>query len=349
MGTVLHVLPHVGGGAETYLRLLEEIEGFSQERVELAAARTPLSAAPSIAMRWRAVARRMSEADLVHVHGDATAILVLPLLGRSPAVWTTHGLHLLRRRPGVRPLVRAVMSRTQVTICTSAAEASELERVAPGLSGRLRVVPNGVPLPDMAGRLARAQARRRLGLAEPELAVLFLGQLEQRKRPLDAVVAVQMARARGAAVTLLVAGTGPLLERVRERRDAAVRVLGFHEDPAPLFAAADSFVLPSAREGHSFALLEAMGRGLAVLVADGPGSAEAVGNGGLVFPTGDCETLARMLAMLARDPDRRRELGAAARERVRREFTPERLRAGVRDAYALALTALDRAGAGASA
>jgi glycosyltransferase involved in cell wall biosynthesis len=356
MRTVLHVLPHVGGGSETYLQLLDGIEGFRQERMELSAARTPLAAAPSIASRWPRMARRMRKAELVHVHGDTTAMLVLPLLWLSPAVWTTHGLHLLRRRHAVAPLVAAAMGRTAVTICTSQAEARELAEIAPNLQERLRVVPNGVPLPQALDPFVRAEARRELSLREDELGVLFLGQLEQRKRPLDAVAAVEMARARGAAITLLVAGDGPLLARVRERSEAlvrgstpAVRALGFRDDPWRLFAAADVFVLPSAREGHSFALLEAMAHGLAAVVADGPGNAEAVGDGGLVFPTGNCEALSQALQQLACDPQRRQALGAAARAYIARDFSPQRLRAGVREAYERALTGPGRAGAGASA
>ena len=116
MPAVLHVLPHRGGGAETYLKLLEEIPGYTHEVFALAAASSARSAAPSIVRRWPALARRVRAAELVHVHGDAAALLSLPLLARAPSVWTTHGLHLLRRRPAVGRGVRAVIRRTRVTM-----------------------------------------------------------------------------------------------------------------------------------------------------------------------------------------------------------------------------------------
>lgn len=348
MPTVLHVLPHAGGGAETYLRLLADLDRFEQERLELSAARTPVSAVPSIAVRWATAAHRIRSADLVHVHGDAAALLMLPLLGLRPSVWTTHGLHLLRRRPRIARAVGAAMGRTLVTICTSGAEQRELAAIAPGLRERMHVVPNGVPLPDAPSVEMRAAIRDELGLRDDELAVLFLGELERRKRPLQAVAAAEMARAGGAPVTLLVAGRGPLEATVRQRSGEAVRALGFRDDPQRLLAASDVFVLPSSREGHSFALLEAMGYGIPVVVSDGAGNPEAVGDAGLVVAAEDPSALANAFEQLAEQPRLREALGRAARERVAHEFTPERLRAGVLSAYEQALRAPDRAACGAA-
>ena len=61
------------------------------------------------------------------------------------------------------------------------------------------------------------------------VAGLYLGQLEPRKRPLDAVAAAELAAARGAPLVLLVAGDGPLAGAVGARAGAAVRPLGYRE------------------------------------------------------------------------------------------------------------------------
>src|ERR687890_45365 len=95
---VLHILPHRGGGAETYIDLLERLPDVAHARLALSASRTPGGAARSVPRRYGTLARAARAADVVHVHGDAAAILALPL---RPAVFTTHGLHLLRRAPGV--------------------------------------------------------------------------------------------------------------------------------------------------------------------------------------------------------------------------------------------------------
>jgi glycosyltransferase involved in cell wall biosynthesis len=264
-------------------------------------------------------------------------------------VWTTHGLHALRRAEGVpgrliRAGVRGAVGATATTLCCSRAERDELAAlVPPALHDRLAVVPNGVDAPARDPR-RRAAARAELaaddpalrltapGGAEPAVA-LFLGQLEARKDPLTAVRAARDAAAAGAPLVLLVAGDGPLLDAVRAEGGPAVRALGFRDDPERLLAAADFFLLPSEREGISFAVLEAMAHGLAMVGADGPGNPEAVGDAGLVLPAGDVPAFAAALGDLAADAPRRDGLGAAARERVVAEFPVERLLDGVRAAY----------------
>ena len=347
--TILHVLPHHGGGAETYIDLLEGIDGVRHERVALSAGRSAAAGAASIAARYPLVAARALRADLVHAHGDAAAALALPLLSRRPSVWTTHGLHLVRRADGralsaMRSALRRAIAGTARTICTSQAERDELlalwepAHAAPGaVAERIVVVRNGIEPPAPASAAARVAQRERLDLGEGDLAVLFLGELEQRKRPLDAVAAVQRARLGGAPVVLLVAGDGPQAAQVRARAGDGVRALGHRDDVPALLAAADALVMPSDREGLSFAVLEAMGAGLALVVSDGAGNPEAVGDAGIVVAVGDVEGFAAALATLAADGAQVQRLGAAARRRVLTELTAQSLRAGVAAAYAAAL------------
>jgi glycosyltransferase involved in cell wall biosynthesis len=320
---VLHVLPHRGGGAETYIDLLEALPGTTHERFALSTSRRPRGAARSIPGRYPALVRAAREADIVHVHGDAAAILSLPL---RPEVITTHGLHLVRRTGrAVRAAFTAAVAASRVTLCTSRVEYDELRVLLPArLHSRLDVVVNGIALPDMG---ARAAARAALGLADSDVAGLFLGELSERKDPLTAARAAQAA---GPPFVLLVAGSGPL---EGELRALGVRVLGYRDDPDTLLAAADVFVLPSRREGLSFAVLEAMGHGLAMVVADGPGNPEAVGETGRILPAGDVHAFAAAFRELAADTTARAALGQAARDRVATEFTVERLRAGVAAAY----------------
>lgn len=343
MPTVLHILPHRGGGAETYLDLLEPLEGYTQRRLSLSGARSALVAPASIAARFPRIARAARGADLIHAHGDVAALLALPLLTRRPSVWTTHGLHLLRRSGGLRRRglergLETVVRHSAETICTSREEMDELGSfLSPEAATRLEVVPNGVALPPPAVPAERVATRRQLGLADGTCAVLFVGQLEERKDPLTAAGAAILARERGGDLVLLVAGDGPLGGELARLDGPAVRSLGFRNDAPRLFEAADLFVLPSAREGLSFALLEAMSHALPPVVADGPGNAEVVGEAGCVFPFGDAAALADILERLARDEPERRRLGESARARVESEYCVDDLRRGVADAYRVAL------------
>jgi glycosyltransferase involved in cell wall biosynthesis len=104
-----------------------------------------------------------------------------------------------------------------------------------------------------------------------------------------------------------------------------------------LLAAADAFVMPSEREGLSLALLEAMGRGLPVVVSDGVGNPETVGDAGIVVPLGDTAALAGQLHRLAQDPAARSRFGDAARRRVASAFALERWQADMRRVFSAAL------------
>jgi glycosyltransferase involved in cell wall biosynthesis len=341
--SVLHVLPHRGGGAETYIDLLEGEPGFTHRRMPLSRGRTPAQAAASLPLGLPALARAARRADLVHIHGDTAALLALPLLRGRPSVITTHGLHLLRRVEGATRAVvvaglRVAARAADRIICTSHAERDELAALLPpSAAQRLVVVHNGIDLPPEVAPRERVPARAALGLADGDVAGLFLGELHQRKAPLHAVEAAQAARARGAPLVLIVAGDGPQAAAVQSHAGPAVRPLGFRDDVPRLLAAADLMVMPSAREGLSFAVLEAMGAGLAMVVSDGPGNPEVVGDAGVIVPVGDRALLAEALAGLATDDARRARLGAAARERVRTTFTLERLRARTYEIYRAAL------------
>jgi glycogen(starch) synthase len=337
--SVLHVLPHRGHGNERYCDVLEAMDGYSAVRVALTARRQPLFAAPGIVARLPGLARSARSHDLVHVHGEVASLLCLPILRRRRFVVTLHGLHLLRRTRGparraVERAVRAIVASADRTICVSHAEREEVASIVPETTlERVATIRNGLPLPPSPAEHNRERARAALGLSDGTCAALFAGQLEERKDPGTAVAAAAGARDAGAPIELLVAGDGPLRAELERRAAPGVRILGHRDDVEALLAAADVFVLPSRREGLSYAVLEAMGQGLAIVASDGPGNPEAVGAAGVLVRTGDIDGFARVLARLASDPAERARLGGLARERVASEFAAEEMVRRTRELY----------------
>ena len=94
--------------------------------------------------------------------------------------------------------------------------------------------------------------------------------------------------------------------------------MGFldREDLADLYAAADVCVLPSATETCGLVALEAMATGLPVIAADAGGFRESIrdGHNGILVPATDARAFAGHVVTLVLERDRRRALGAAARQ-----------------------------------
>jgi glycosyltransferase involved in cell wall biosynthesis len=185
---------------------------------------------------------------------------------------------------------------------------------------RVELIDNGVPV--------EAYARTPTGHDVPR--VLYVGLLTPRKGVVDLLTAARLLRDREIPHELwLLGGTpdeGPTAEaEVRAALDGTARLLGTRppEEMPAAFAEADVFCLPSWWEAMPLSILEAMAAGLPVVATDVGDVARAVEHGvtGLVVPAHDPEGLAEALATLLADPDLRRRMGAAGRERATTRFS----------------------------
>jgi colanic acid/amylovoran biosynthesis glycosyltransferase len=139
---------------------------------------------------------------------------------------------------------------------------------------------------------------------------------------------------RGVRPEAMLVGDGPERDRIARRaqelgldeRVALVGAVG-QDEMRDHFAAADVFCLPSFSEGVPVVLMEAMAMQLPVVATRVTGVPELVehGRSGVLVPPGRADALADALEKVLRAPiARRREMGAAGRERVTAEFTPDR-------------------------
>lgn len=117
-------------------------------------------------------------------------------------------------------------------------------------------------------------------------------------------------------------------ETLRERIEASparmrIHLAGYRADAPALMAACDVFVLPSLkREGLPRAVIESMAYRTPPIVTNCGGSPELVEDGvsGLVVPPGDARAIAEAVRQLRADPEGRKKMGEAARERIRQRF-----------------------------
>lgn len=157
--------------------------------------------------------------------------------------------------------------------------------------------------------------RRARGIADDEIVLLYFGRLVVEKGIEPYVSTVLKLRERGIRVRPLVVGAGPAAAEFAALGDV---VMTGHLDGAELataVASADILLNPSTTEAFGNVVLEAMASGLPVVSADAPSASALVENGrtGLLCRPDGVEPYVEAVATLAASPDRRSELGAAAR------------------------------------
>jgi glycosyltransferase involved in cell wall biosynthesis len=200
-------------------------------------------------------------------------------------------------------------------------------------AGKFRVIPNGVPSPELAdtrlgpppdaagtrlgppldaadtrrvpsasGHTTRQALLAELGLPRDCRLVGVVGRLWPQKRVKDAIWAADVLKVARDDVHLLVIGDGPHRQRLRRFRDQVeirdkVHFLGHRDDVPRLMPHFDALWSTSAYEGQSNAILEAMALGVPVVATDVPGTRDLVVHGqtGFLVPA-DLDTPRRRAA-----------------------------------------------------
>jgi glycosyltransferase involved in cell wall biosynthesis len=287
-------------------------------------------------------------ADVVHVHGAAAIgwssrpLLLARLAGIAPLL-TIHLPSYPRWPPRLRSRARLAYRlawRGAVLQATRTVVAAPSEAAARTARGRYRLwrLPVTVLLNGAADRGAPPQRP-----SDGPLRALFLGRLDEHKRPQAFVAAVAAALGQGADLVGRIVGTGALAGELEEQVAALgladrIELAGFAADPWPHLTWADVLVLPSHTEGGPVVLIEAAAAGACVIVREGlEGAAETLGDAAVYVARPDPPELGAALVRLAADPARAHAIGRRARERFRAELTSRKAAERIARLYAAAL------------
>jgi glycosyltransferase involved in cell wall biosynthesis len=193
--------------------------------------------------------------------------------------------------------------------------------------------------------------RRSLGLADEDVAIVFLGRLVMEKGLDVFAETIERLRASGAAHKVLVIGDGPARGWFEANLPGGI-FAGFKTGEAlgQALASGDVFFNPSVTETFGNVTLEAMASGLPVVAAGATGSASLVSDGvtgRLVAPSGitenDAAAFAAALAPYCEDPALRAAHGAAGETRAC-NYSWEAINAVVADTYIRLIEARRNAG-----
>jgi D-inositol-3-phosphate glycosyltransferase len=292
--------------------------------------------------------RREEETEyaLVHSHYWLSGVVALELRRRLrvPVVHMFHTLASVKNRVARRPedeeseeRVRAeerIAAEADRIVAATAVERAELAWHCRADPAKIRVIPCGVDLERFRPADPQA-ARERIGLPA-ERVLLFVGRLTPIKglETLLRALAVAKADGLGGVDTRLVVVGGDKEEpsnseatRLRRMaRDLGVGAWVDFRGPQPqhalpdYYAAADVCLMPSLHESFGMVALEAMACGVPVIASRVGGLVTTIQDGvtGLLVPEGDPAALARGLAWVLADDDRRRGFGHRAAEWGRR-------------------------------
>lgn len=185
--------------------------------------------------------------------------------------------------------------------------------------------------------------RAAVGLPPTGPVVGFVGRLVAEKGLPELLAAAQQVRQQVPDVSFLLVGPvdsekpdalTPALAEAYGVADCTV-FTGNRTDLPDLYGLMDLFVLPSHREGLSRTLMEAAAMGLPAVTTDVRGCRDVVVNGrsGTITPLGNVNALAEAMTDLLQQPEKRRQMGQAARQLALAHFDQQLVFAQIEAEY----------------
>jgi polysaccharide biosynthesis protein PslH len=294
---------------------------------------SPASAA-NLAVIRETISSRAIDAVIAQ---DLLLAPLLPALRALPLVWATEGIFSDLRHPSLRPrrnpyrrlqewlaylewrrLERWTWHRADVLVAVSEAEADVLRRRT---NGRKPVVvaPNAVSVDSLAGVA-------RMPTAPPR--VLFVGSgWQPNVEALNFFASSILPLVRGERADLVLSVAGRVCDSRNLRLPAVggVERLGFVEDLQAEYARAACLVAPIlSGHGTRMKIIEAMAAGVPVVSTRKGAEGLDLRVGEEILIANEPLAFARAILSLVEDPALAARVGAAGRERVRRDYDSER-------------------------
>ena len=315
------------GTQNSVIAISPAFDGTLDARMPALVNRTNLDVLAILAAARRLRRRlRLEPVDVVLAHGGSAAqVASLAKSRRGPFVVWQRVLPFPTAiwSPVRRTMWRWVARRADAAVALTPELGDELREL--GFAGPLWAIGN-FRNPDRFATVDRAAARvglrSELGL-DPSASLLGLvGHLIEQKRPQRALDVLALLVASERDVHLVIAGDGPLREKIDEcARELGVRerthLIGRRDDVETVLSALDVLLLTSESEGIPGILIEAQMSGCPVVTYPVGGVAAVVEDGetGVVLDKADPGAMAGAVAALLDDPERARRLGDQARTR----------------------------------
>ncbi len=292
---------------------------------------------------------RYEKLDLIHAHyaipHASAAHLAKQIIGGNLKIVTTlHGtdITLVGQEPSFEPLMKFTIEASDVV--TSVSEFLKRETIETYCVNKdIIAIPNFIdttvfyPVPS-------AVNLRRLLAPNGEKILVHVSNFRAVKRVKDAIKAFKVILDSGIKAKFLLVGDGPdRTECEALARELGIwshtRFLGKQSELASILSASDIFLIPSGNESFGLSALEAMACGVPVISSDIGGLPEVNVDGktGYIVKMGDVDALAESIKKLLSDESLRKQMGIAALNHAKSNFTKEQIVPIYEQAYEKAL------------
>lgn len=259
----------------------------------------------------------------------------IPLVAQAHAMWRSPPKHIKIRK-------FFTLRYSKHLIPLNKEEAQTLTTIYRIPKEKITLIPNFIETEDIIIR-DKWRAREIIGLKD-ELIILSVARLEYNKG-LDILINAfskiyKMFNMQ--QLKLIIIGEGPekvRLEKLAKRLGIINSVIftGFqpNENIHVYYDAADIFVLPSREESFGMVLLEAMAHGLPLIGADNGGMKDIIRQelNGLLFKTGDVDSLTSSLIYLINKEEDRIKMGEEGKKLVWLKYNSEKIYSNLYNIY----------------
>lgn len=222
----------------------------------------------------------------------------------SKRMWTNHYEYkwLIKRYQ---------LFQTDFIACSAGAQKLHEEKIA---IGRIITLPNAIPLPE------KTSSPKKI---DEVLQLVWIGRLNDVKRPQMAISIAQHLRKKGIRFRLKIAGIGPEMEPCKAMIEDLslsehVEMMGLVSDLQPIYARTNLMIHTSRYEGLPMVFIEAGANGIPIITTDCLPENDIIVNGvnGQIITSEKVDDFVTEISEILNTPDRYSTLSQQARERA---------------------------------
>ena len=285
---------------------------------------------------------RREKPDVIHVNsskaggiaGLAGYFYNIAARKKMKMIFTVHGWPFMEDRPAWQNFLIGAFTKLTCALYDAVIVISKLDYdiSKPNASGKIMLIHNGVD--SMSAKfLSKSEARQKLGTPQNAFVIGTIGEWTRNKGWDTLIDAFAPLASRGAILVMI--GSGENADKsellryieVNNLRDK-ITAIPFLENAAAYLNAFDIFAFPSRKEGLPYALLEAGLAELPIVASRAGGNTDIIAHEktGLIVPPNNPDLLRAAIERLMQNLEEREKFGAAAREKVAREFSLSKMR-----------------------